>query len=65
MYKTNYGGGQKCSKIDYVICERPLMRGLVDGCYSSKFLRISARHFHLEMLVRGMRYEEARAGLVH
>ena len=26
---------------------------LLDGCYSSKFLRSSARRFLLEMLVRG------------
>ena len=29
----------------------------LDGCYSSKFLRSSARRFLLEMLVRGTRYE--------
>ena len=37
----------------------------VDGCYSSKFLRSSARRFLLEIIVRGKRYEVARAGLVH
>ena len=39
---------------------------MIDGCYSSKFLRNSGRRFLLEMLVRGTRYElVARAGLVH
>ena len=47
-------------KIFIIVSER-----LFDGCYSSKFLRSSARRFLLEILVRGTRYEVARAGLVH
>ena len=42
-----------------------MISNLIDGWYSSKFLRSSARRFLLEMLVRGKRYELARAGLVH
>ena len=37
----------------------------VDGCYSSKFLRSSARRFLFEILVRGTRYEVARDTLIH
>ena len=30
----------------------------LDGCYSSKFLRSSARRFLLEILARGKRYDQ-------
>ena len=44
-------------------CSAKQSNDLVDGCYSSKFLRISACRFLLEMLVRGKRYEVACAGI--
>ena len=55
----------RTAKVVEAIRESWLTVLLVDGCYSSKFLRSSARRYLLEMLVRGTRYEVARAGLVH
>ena len=50
-------GLQRMTRLEYIL------RLTVDGCYSYKFLRSSARRFLLEMLVRSKRYEVARAGL--
>ena len=69
MYKFKY----RYTKCEYGISKylslkllkRSLMNIMIGGCYSSKFLRSSARRFHLEMLVRGTRYEVARARLVN
>ena len=54
-------GLAELGRVEYIVNQ--------DRCYSSKFLRSSARRLIfeilVEILVRGTRYEVARAGLVH